>query len=64
MEGANSHPVKSSGSNYLNIMYFNAQSLLPKMDKLRAFVDAQRPHIVCIVETWLSSETSDNELSL
>ena len=46
-------------------MYFNAQSLLPKTDKLRALVvDAQRPHIVCIVETWLSSETSDNELSL
>ena len=64
MEGANSHPVKSSGSNCLNIMYFNAQSLLPKMDRLRALVDAQRPHIVCIVETWLSSEISDNELTL
>ena len=64
MKGANSHPVKSPGSNCLNVMYFNAQSLLPKMDKLRALVDTQRPHIVCILETWLSSEISDNELSL
>ena len=45
----------------MNIMYFNAQSLLPKMDKLRALVDAQKPHIVCIVETWLSPTIYDNE---
>jgi len=45
-------------------MYFNAQSLLPKMDKLRALVDAQKPHIVCIVETWLSPTICDNEISL
>ena len=49
------------GSNSLNIMYFSAQSLLPKMDKLRALVDAQKPHIV---ETWLSPTICDNEVSL
>ena len=53
-----------SGPNCLNIMYFNAQSLLPKMDKLRALVDTQNPHIVCIVETCLSNDISDNEVSL
>ena len=42
-------------------MYFSAQSLLPKMDKLRALVDAQKPHIV---ETWLSPTICDNEVSL
>ena len=31
------------------------------MDELRAFVDIQQPHIVSILETWLSSEISDNE---
>ena len=36
---------------------FNAQSLLPKMD-------TQNSHIVCIVETWLSNDISDNEVSL
>ena len=71
MEGASSHfrdcnrrDCSGSGSNCLNIMYFNAQSLLPKMDKLRALVDSQNPHIVCIVETWLSNDISDNEVSL
>ena len=34
------------------------------MDKLRALVDAQKPQIVCIVESWLSDEISDNEISL
>ena len=60
----NGHGHGNSGSNSLNIMYFNAQSLLPKMDKLRALVDARKPHIVCIVETWLSPTICDNEVSL
>jgi len=50
--------------NYLNILYYNARSLLPKMDELRVLVDMQQPHIVSIVETWLSSEVSDNEIFL
>lgn len=50
--------------NCLNILYYNARSLLPKMDELRVLVDMQQPHIVSIVETWLSSEISDNELFL
>ena len=52
------------GFNCLNIMYFNAQSLLLKMDNLSALVDVEKPHIVCIVESWLSSEILDNEVSL
>ena len=53
-----------SGPNCLNIMYFNAQSLLPKIDKLRALVGTQSPHLVCFVETWLFNNISDNEVSL
>ena len=30
--------------------HYNARSLLPKMDKLRALVDMQQPHIVSIVK--------------
>ena len=37
---------------------------MPKIDDLKAAVDTQHPHIVCIVETWLSSEISDNELAI
>ena len=50
--------------NHLNILYYNARSLLPKMDELRVLLDMQQPHIVSIVETWLSSEDSDNEIFL
>ena len=66
MEGANSHSLE--GGNYkhkstcLNILYYNARSLLPRMDELRALVDIQQPQIVSIVETWLSCEISDNEI--
>ena len=34
------------------------------MDELRALVDLQQPHIVSIVESWLSGEISDNEIHL
>ena len=68
MEGANSHSLEGSNyipkSNCLNILYYNARSLLPKMDELRALVDIQQPHIVRIVETWLSCEILDNEIFL
>ena len=52
------------GLNSLNIMYFNAQTLLPKVYKLRGLADGEKPHIVCIVETWLSPTICDNEVSL
>ena len=48
----------------LNILYYNARSIIPKMDELRALVDLQQPHIVSIVESWLSGEISDNEIHL
>ncbi len=27
-------------------------------------VDTLQPHIICIVETWLSSDIADNEISI
>ena len=47
-----------------NIIYYNARSLLPKMDELAAIVEAQSPDLICIVETWLSPEVSSSEISL
>ena len=52
-----------SGS-HLHILYYNARSLLSKLDKLRATVTLEQPHIVCIVETWLSPVIADNELQI
>ena len=42
----------------------NARSLLPKMDELAATVDACSPDLICIVETWLSPDISNPEISL
>ena len=45
-------------------MYYNARSLYPKLDELRAQLLIQKPHLICIVETWLSDDIADNELAL
>ena len=42
-------------------MYFNARSLIPKFDELCLLVETHQPDIVCIVETWLDHDISDNE---
>ena len=51
-------------ANQLQILYFNARSLLPKLDYLRVLCAAQLPDIVCIVETWLDSGISNDELTI
>ena len=42
-----------------SILYFNARSVLPKIDYLRAEVLTRGPSIVCIVESWLSIDIPD-----
>ena len=49
---------------HLRILYYNARSLLPKLDELHALITIKNTHIVCIVETWLSSDILHNELQL
>ena len=48
--------------NNLHILYYNARSLLPKFDDLMLSVINLHPHIICIVETWLSSDIIDHEI--
>ena len=43
---------------------FNARSLLPKIDELRALVEQKSPHIICIVKSWLSESIEGNEISI
>ena len=48
----------------LSIMYYNARSILPKFDCLCAEVRVRRPIVVCIVESWLSHDISDDEICI
>ncbi len=58
-------PGQSSPTDF-SILYFNARSILPKLDDLRVEVAAQNLPLccVCIVETWLSEDISDLEISI
>ena len=47
-----------------SVLYYNARSLLPKLDNLAAVCITCNPDIVCIVESWLSDDIQDNEISL
>ena len=48
----------------LSILYFNARSILPKIDILRAQAATRKPLVICIVESWLSHDISDDELNI
>ena len=56
--------LSKSISNHLKILYYNARSLLPKLDDLKVLSETQFPDIICVVETWLSSDISDSELEI
>ena len=63
----NPHPNKSrphSSFSLLKILYFNARSILPKLDDLTALVDTHNPDIVCIVESWLNVDMIDMEIDI
>ena len=65
MEGVNSHHTDSSLSHPHNsTMYFNAKSVLRKLDNLKLVCAIHQPDVICIVESWLDKEISDSELSL
>ena len=48
----------------LSILYYNAESLYPKMDELAFLCSLYNPKIICIVETWLSNDITDSEISI
>ncbi len=64
MEGASSQSQGMPASKQLTVLYDNARSILPKLDELRACVLSQKPDLVCIVESWLSEDVTDNEILL
>ena len=50
--------------NNLSILYYNARSLISKLDELCAIVEAHNPDVVSISESWLCADISDNEISV
>ena len=50
---------------YLSILYFNARSIIPKCDELRILCEVHKPDdVVCITESWLSSDINNTELHI
>ena len=79
MEGCGSHShtvssshsfsnstILSSRSPPLKISYYNARSLLPKLDELILLVttNVYYPDFICITETWLSTDIMDCEVAI
>ena len=56
--------IPEQADSNVSILYYNARSILPKLACLRAEAVANNPSIICIVETWLSENISDSEISI
>ena len=59
-----SQQTTTSSNSTFSIVYFNARSLLHKIDYLRLICMNSRPDIVCIVESWMENEISDAEIAI
>ena len=72
VEGENLQPVEGLLREcYVNvkdkelcIVYYNARSLLPKFDELCTLCATHKPDMLCLVETWLCNDISDNEIMI
>ena len=74
MEGESSHSSNSSSTQHtsnphqscpqLKLFYFNARSIVPKLDELLTLVQCEHPDVICIVESWLNSDILDSEISI
>ena len=61
MEGVHSHV---SNGKQLQVLYFNARSLTPKLDELCVLCDLRKPDIVCITENWMCEDIGPSECSI
>ena len=53
-----------SGKHNLIVLYYNARSLSPKIDYLIANCEIHKPDIICITESWLSSDILNCEIAI
>ena len=56
-------PVDTGNKRKISINFFNAQSLLNKLDELSEWMDKQRPDIVGVVETWFDESHNVSRVS-
>jgi hypothetical protein len=56
------HNISKIGA--ITVLYFNARSLLPKIDELRALTLVHKPHLICIVESWLDDQILNCEVCI
>ena len=52
------------GLDELNVIYMNAHSINNKMDKLKGVVEACRPDIVAITESWTNEKTHSERIQI
>ena len=50
--------------NELKCVYFNARSIVNKIDELQLLLEAEHPDVIGISETWLKETILDNELNV
>lgn len=60
----NSSLSKFCNPKFLNILYFNARSLLPKFTELQLIAMAYLPSVICTTESWFCSDIMDSEISI
>ena len=48
----------------MNVLYYNARSIIPKLDELRFLIPVHNPDIIYIVESWLDNSNLDRELTI
>ena len=56
--------VMSKPKNILKCMYFNARSILNKLDELELYIKDENLDIVGVTETWLTEEILTSEVSI
>ena len=63
--GPSVNKAKVIKSDTLKILYYNARSLLPKLDDLFVTIETHNfPDIVCVVESWLGHGVGDQEIAI
>ena len=58
------HVYKIIDNNKLKCIYFNARSILNKLDELELYLAEENIDIVGVTETWLHSGIADSEISI
>ena len=62
--GSNSKIIKTITKTKLSCMYFNARSIVNKVDELEIYTKEEELDIIGITETWLTDEILTSEISL